>query len=51
MEGGLITPPALIGTGLLMGVTSADARRFMGLPPIYYRADHAPGRQPLSGAG
>jgi hypothetical protein len=24
MEGGLITPPALIGTGLLMGVTSFE---------------------------
>jgi len=24
MEGGLITPPALIGTGPLMGVTSAQ---------------------------
>jgi hypothetical protein len=25
MEGGLITPPALIGTGPLMGVTSIEA--------------------------
>jgi hypothetical protein len=27
MEGGLITPPALIGTGPLMGVTSAPLDR------------------------
>jgi hypothetical protein len=27
MEGGLITPPALIGTGLLMGVTSLSSPR------------------------
>jgi hypothetical protein len=27
MEGGLITPPALIGTGPLMGVTSHSKRK------------------------